>query len=147
MSDMRVSAVPTPHVFTLWPQVRPHLEKAAEYTEGRYEVGDILTAITDYGSQLWIAFTPDNTIKGAVVTNFNVYPRKKYLDLTFIGGDDGPAWKEPMIDILRRWAHDTGCDGVELVGRAGWAKIFKEDGCKLLWHNFELPAADSGLEV
>lgn len=146
MSGMQVSAVPPEHVMNVWSEARPHLEKAAVYTYGRYEVDDILTLLTDYGYQLWIAFDKDKTIKGAVVTGFNQYPRKKYLDLTFIGGEDALSWKEPMLKILQHWAYDTDCDGIESHGRAGWARVFKDDGYRFLWQNYELPVATSGLE-
>jgi hypothetical protein len=147
MSKYMVSAVPREHVFGIWPKVRMHLKRAAEYTYGRYEPEDILNNILEYGHQLWIVFDEGDEIKGALVTSFNVYPRKKYLDLTFLGGEDGPAWKEPMLRTLQHWAHDTGCDGIESIGRLGWEKIFKEDGVKPLWQKFELPVADSGLEA
>lgn len=147
MSEMQVSAVPTPHVFRVWPKVQPFMADAAHYTYGRYEAEDILTSILDYGHQLWIAFDSASTIKGAAVTSFNVYPRKKYLDLTFVGGEEGLTWKDPMLKMLQHWAHDTECDGIESIGRLGWAKIFKNDGYKPLWQKFELPAADSGLEA
>lgn len=144
---MHVSAVPTEHVISVWPKVRPHMEKAAVWTHGRYEVGDILDCLLEGERQLWIVFEDDGEIKGAVVTGFNVYPRKKYLDLTFIGGDDGFSWKEPMLKMLQHWAYDTQCDGIESSGRAGWSRIFKDDGYKLLWQSYELPVASSGLET
>jgi len=141
---MQASMVPTEHVFKCWDEVIPYMEKAAEYTYGRYEVGDILDLITDYDHTLWIAFD-EKQIKGAVVTKFNSYPHKKYLDMVFTGGIDLKEWKEPMLKLLQHWAFDNDCDGIESTGRPGWAKVFAGDGHRVVWHTYELPAATVGL--
>ena len=141
---IQVSLVPPSLVSQVWPQVEEYLKGAADYTHGRYEVDDILTAITDYEHLLWIAFEGAK-IKGAVVTNYTIYPRKKFLCMTFCGGIDLHEWKDPMLKMLQAWAFDSKCDGVEATARLGWAKIFKMDGQKPLWQTFELPAAEVGL--
>ncbi len=136
--------VPREHVTNIWDAVTPHLKKAADYTYGRYEVEDILDCLTDYDYTLWIAFD-DKEIKGAVVTMVSSYPRKKYLDMVFTGGVELEKWKKPMLELLQKWAFDTECDGIESIGRPGWAKIFKSDGHKPLWNTYELPVAKTGL--
>lgn len=141
---MQVSMVPKEHVKGCWDQVKDHLAKAAEYTYGRYEVDDILDAILDYDHVLWIAFDEEG-VKGAVVTNFMHYPKKKYLGMVFCGGIELEKWKEQMLKILQHWAYDNQCDGIESTGRPGWAKIFQNDGHKVVWHTYELPAATAGL--
>jgi len=141
---IKVSMVPPDHVFQCWDKVEKYLEGAAQYTHGRYEVGDILDCITDYDHTLWIAFD-DEEIKGAVVTNIMTYPRKKYLSLVFCGGVELDEWKDDMLKLLQCWAYDNNCDGIEATARPGWLKIFKDDGHKSLWHTFQLPAGDAGI--
>tara|TARA_R110000868_G_scaffold26471_4_gene101826 strand:- start:406 stop:822 length:417 start_codon:yes stop_codon:yes gene_type:complete len=136
--------VPTGEVNKIWEEVKPHLQKAADYTYGRFEVEDIRISITDYDHTLWIAFD-DTGIKGAVVTCVKQYPRKKYLDFTFIGGEDALTWKQPMLKVLQHWAYDNQCDGIESSGRLGWERALKADGYKPLWQTYELPIATSGL--
>ena len=141
---MQVTLVPPEHVLSAWPDAKPHLEKAAEYTYGRYDVEDILSVLTDYDHSLWLAYD-ETGIKGATVTAFKFYPKKKYLDLVFCGGVDGFDWKAEMLRILQHWGYDNQCDGIEASGRVGWSKIFKGDGYKPLFQTFELPVADTGL--
>lgn len=141
---MRVSMVPRQNTSDVWGQVSEYLAAAAEYTHGRYEVDDIYDAIMDYDHTLWIAFDEEG-IKGAVVTNFTHYPKKKYLCMTFCGGVHLDQWKDDMLKLLQCYAHDTHCDGIEATARAGWARIFKHDGYTPLWQTFQLPAADAGL--
>lgn len=144
MRTMQVSMVPKQFVEECWGHVEKYLEGAAEYTHGRYEIADIRDGLLDYDHMLWIAFD-DAGIKGAVVTNFSIYPRKKYLNMMFCGGVQLDQWKAPMLKLLQHWAHDNNCDGVEATARLGWSKIFKNDGHTPLWQTFQLPAADAGL--
>ena len=135
---MQVSMVPTQYLDDCWDKVKPYLERAAEYTYGRYTVDDIYDCIKDYDYHLWVAFEGQE-IKGAVVTNFMVYPRMKTLCMSFCGGTDLKEWKAPMLSLLQRFANDTGCDSIEATARSGWAKIFKNDGYKDNWVTFVLP--------
>ena len=114
------------------------MEKAAKYTYGRYTSDDIYDSVTEHDYQLWVAFDGKD-IKGAVVTNIMVYPKRKLLCMSFCGGHGLKEWKEPMLSLLQRYAKDMGCDGIEATARAGWAKIFQSDGYKQNWVTFELP--------
>ena len=137
MSKYNISLVPVEYVDQVWGTVEPFLKKALKYAVGKYEPEDVYALVVDYGYPLWIAFD-DEGIKGAVITRFVQYPRKKYLFLEFCGGRNGFSWKAPMLDVLRSWAKDNGCDGIEGAGRAGWRKVFEKDGYKPTVQHFEL---------
>lgn len=142
---IQVSLVPREHVDRCWDGVKDFLARAADYTHGRYEVDDIYDAIMDYDHTLWIAFD-EMGFKGAVVTNFINYPKKKYLCMVFCGGEDLKEWKDPMLKLLQCWAHDNHCDGIEATARMGWTKIFKDDGHIPLWQTFQLPSGSEGVK-
>jgi hypothetical protein len=138
MSTMSVSLVPSEYAKDVWPAVKEYVAKAVKLTSGKYEPEDVLDLVVRYKYPLWIAF--DGTdIKGAVITRFIEYPRKKYLFLEFCGGQDGFSWKEPMLSVLRSWAKDNGCDGIEGAGRDGWQKVFEDDGYVPTLRHFEMP--------
>jgi hypothetical protein len=139
-----VSAVPTEYLKQCWPQIEAYMEGAAEYTYGRYTASNIYDRIEEDGYQLWVAFNDENVIRGAVVTNIIAYPQRKLLSMTYCGGEDLVEWKDPMLDLLRKYAAEMGCDGIEAVARKGWAKIFKNDGYKDHWVTFELPLTGVG---
>jgi hypothetical protein len=135
---IEVSLVPKQFIDTCWEQIEPFMQKAAKYTYGRYTSDDIYDSVVEHDHHLWVAF--DKTgIKGAVVTNIIVYPKRKLLAMAFCGGQDLKEWKDPMLNLLQRFAKDMGCDGIESTARAGWAKIFSNDGYKQHWVTFELP--------
>jgi hypothetical protein len=141
---MEVSLVPPQLIDGLWPRIFPHLSKASDYTFGRYEPEDILEFVVSGEAHLWVVFDGEDII-GITVTRFWEYPRKKCLDMVFIGGDEGFSWKDPMLEILQRWARDNGCEVIESSGRPGFARAFKDDGYKMLWQVYELPVTASGI--
>ncbi len=138
MSDISISLVPAEYIDEVWPNVEPYVAKALKYASGKYDPEDVRALVVQYGYPLWIAFN-DKGIKGAVITRFMQYPRKKYLFLEFCGGQDGFSWKAPMLSVLRSWAKDNGCDGIEGAGRDAWQKVFKSDGYKRTLQHFEMP--------
>ena len=135
---IEVSMVPAQYVDQCWSKIEGYIEKAAEYTYGRFTASNIYDLVADGDYQLWVAFNgPD--IKGAVVTNVVTYPQRKLLCMQFCGGEDLVSWKDSMLMLLRRFAKDVGCDGIESTARPGWAKIFQNDGFAAHWVTFELP--------
>lgn len=144
MSDYQITLVPDDRILGAWHIAAPFMERAAEFTYGRFDVDDIFDAVLNNNHHLWLAFN-DNGVKGALVTAIKQYPKKRMLDLAFIGGEDGHSWKDQMLDIMQRWAFDNSCDGIEASARLGWQKIFKDDGYRPLWQTFELPMGEEGL--
>ena len=138
MSNFNISLVPVEYVDQVWPTVEPYVIKALKYASGKYQPEDVRNLVVEYGYPLWVAFD-DEGIKGAVITRFIQYPRKKYLFLEFCGGRDGFSWKAPMLSVLRSWATDNDCDGIEGAGRDGWQKVFEKDGYKPTLRHFEMP--------
>lgn len=137
---MSVSLVPPEMISGLWSNIFPHLSKAAEYTFGRYEPEDIFEFVLNGEGHLWVVFE-DKKIVGITITRFWQYPRKKCLDVLFLGGEDWYDWRNDMFDTLHRWAVDSGCDVIESSGRAGFARVFKDRGYKPMWQVFEFPVA------
>lgn len=138
---IEVSMIPREYLDNCWKKVEGFVEKASEYTYGRYEPSDIYALVADYDNQLWAAFD-GQAFKGVVVTNISTYPRKKMLCMQFCGGEDLSEWKDPMLGLLKKFAKDMNCDGIEAVARPGWAKIFKNDGYRQHWVTFELPIGE-----
>ena len=136
---MEVTLVPAEDVPFVWDKVVPHLDKCIPYTYGRYELADILEVLLFNDHHLWVAFEENGEVHGAVVTQISEYPRKKCLDMVFCGGVKLALWKDEMLATLQDWAHDHGCDCIESNGRAGWGRIFKNDGYKKITQMYELP--------
>ena len=137
---MIISLVPSEHVLDVWPAVADYIQNALEYTRGRYELEDVLERVKNGEFLLWIAFDGER-IKGCVITDMMQYPRKKFLGCPFVTGDEFASWKQPMFEMLQRFARDNNCEGLEATARPGWSRVFKDDGYEAMWQTFQLPAA------
>lgn len=136
---MNVSIVLPEDIDVIWKHIEEYMRGAAKYTNGRYTVEDIYNSITgERFQQLWVAFT-DEKIYGAVITEIMEYPQMKVLVMHFTGGIELPRWKDDMLKLLQLFARDNGCKVIESIGRAGWKKVFKEDGYKSNTMFYELP--------
>ena len=123
----RVSAVPQEHVDLSWSAVGPILGRATDESHGRHSVMSVHDDLVEGRKQLWIAFE-DLDIKGIVVTRVVDYPHRRVLLIQFCAGDGLEEWRGPMLDLLEMYAMDVGCDGLELVGRKGWARMLAQHG-------------------
>jgi len=136
---MIVSAVLPQDIEYVWSHIEDYMRGAAKYTHGRFEVEDIKRCLTtDRIQQLWIAYE-DDKVYGAVITEIMEYPRMRVLVMHFTGGVELPKWKADMLALLQRFARDNGCKTIESIGRAGWKKVFKNDGFKSNTMFYELP--------
>jgi hypothetical protein len=79
--------------------------------------------------QLWVVHE-ENTIYGHVVTEIKEYPRCKMLVVQYCAGepDHMQYVDDEIFDLLDRFAKDTGCSGIEFVGRPGWRKQAEKYG-------------------
>ncbi len=136
---IEVSMVPNGYIDTCWDKVEKFAAKATKYTFGRYTSDDIYDCVKEHDYQMWVAYEPSGEFKGVVITNVVNYPKRKLLAMQFCGGEDLKLWKEPMLELLKKFGRASGCDGIESTGRPGWAKVFKEDGYKATWGTYELP--------
>ena len=103
--------------------VRGFLESALEYTDGKYNVTDILEHVRSGMQVLWVVYNEEKEKAiGCLVTEILVYPRTKALLIFLLGGSDFSEIVT-ILDDLKDYAIGVGCKSLELYGRAGWEKI------------------------
>ena len=134
---INVSLVPAQYVDTCWSKLEGFIKNAAEYTYGRFAAEDLYKLVKADEHQLWVAFEGED-FKSAVITNIVSYPQCRSLCIGFCGGQELETWVTPMLDTLKRYAKDMGCDSIEVFGRPGWSKILKNFGYRNTWVTFEL---------
>ena len=133
---MKVSLIPVEHVNAVWDVVGKLLEPAVAVTNGRYTTYDVYNAIQRQAMTLWVAFD-DGGIHGCQVTQITDYPSKRVLVSVFTAGRKLRSWREPMMDVLMRWARDHDCEAIEGLGREGWVKMMEPYGFKKMLVMFE----------
>lgn len=126
---MKASLVPPGMVSNVIPALLPYLRESEKWARGRATVDDILRFVFTGQMQLWIGHE-ENTIYGHVITEIKEYPQCKMLIVQYCAGEPNHMQyvDDEIFDLLDRFAKDTGCSGVEFVGRPGWRKQAEKYG-------------------
>lgn len=93
------------------PKVRPHLEKMANGSNGRFATEDLVQSIENRDMQLWIALDGAEIIC-ALVTSIRRYPRKAVLCLHGISGRHYKRWAH-YLAWIEEWGRSQGAVAVE----------------------------------
>jgi len=129
--NLEISLVPVGNISPLLPSLLPHLQKSELWTRGRSKVDDILRFLLNGQMQLWVVFcTEEQQIYGHVVTEVKDYPRCKMLQVQYCAMEKNHMQyiDDKMQDLAEKFAKDTGCIGIEFIGRPGWGKHVKKRG-------------------
>jgi hypothetical protein len=123
-----IALVPPNYIQTLWPDVQDQLAKAVARSKGRWTMEMLFTSIVNGQQHIWVAFDKDKKINGVGTTEIMVYPGKRMLSVTFLGGDKFNDWVWDMLDRFQDWAKDNECKGIEATARMGFWEWLKQDG-------------------
>lgn len=113
----------------VWPYVLPYLQSAIDRSGGRISADTVFTSLFHGTHLLWIV-NDDTKIVAALTTRVAKYPLKRMLVVECLGGDGMEEWVSMLDDTLKRFAKDSGLDGIELFGREGWTKALAPYGWK-----------------
>lgn len=100
------------HLATWAAHVRPHLEKMAATSGGRYLFSDILTAIAARKMQLWLVMLgPD--LLAVMVSEIIQYPRAKALRMVGLVGARARLLRSLVRNVEGVARRDLGCNLIE----------------------------------
>lgn len=111
----------------VWWIVEPLLQKAINHTPKFYKTEDILKLVVEGDYQLSVVVNDSNDIIAAIVTEIVQYPQQKVFRLIWCGGERMNEWRQLMTDYIYEGAENIEADGIEIIGRKGWERLFKDD--------------------
>jgi hypothetical protein len=129
--NLEISLVPIGHVSAAIPGLLPYLAESEVWSRGRSKVDDILRFVLNGQMQLWVVFCKEEQkLYGHVITEVKQYPQCKMLVIQYCAGKTNYMQyaEDKMYDVLDSFAKNTGCVGIELIGRPGWGKHVKKRG-------------------
>jgi hypothetical protein len=126
---MQLSLVPHGVIYTVLPQIISFLKVSEEWTRGRSTVDDILSFVLSGRMQLWVVFDDDG-VHGHLITEVKHYPQCKMFVIQYCAMEPHTlaAVEDRMQELAEAYAKETGCAGIEFVGRPGWTKSMKRYG-------------------
>ena len=131
---LSLTRVPLEYVDRYWAQASGMLERAVNESRGRYNLEALYLEIIKGDCHLWVIFEGEDNVVSAFTTQFIYYPLKMNLSVVFLGSDDSLGgfsgmWVDLMPELME-WAKLHGCSAIEVVGRKGWLRVFRELGFK-----------------
>jgi hypothetical protein len=114
------------------PSLMGYLAKSEFWTRGRASVDDIIKFLFTGQMQLWAIFDEEtHQTYGYIITEIKQYPQYKMFIWQYGAGEIGvlEATNGLVFETLEKAAKDSGCDGIEIMGRPGWKREAKRFGC------------------
>jgi hypothetical protein len=125
---LRISSVPQNAVKLVWKDVDRVLNKSVATVKDKSDMIDVLDGVFDGTYALWVVLDEDDNIVAAFTTRLIVYPSRRALALDWVGGTRMKEWADQMIDTMRQYAREVGCEHLEGYGRKGWGRFLEKYG-------------------
>lgn len=105
-----------------WPQAAKHLQPALDHADDGTTLDEVRQQIVDGRSMLWV-YAEDEHLMSAVLSIEN-----NRLYAWLIGGAQIGLWLDTLLEAMRRYAQESGMDGLSAVTRPGIARMLRQRG-------------------
>ena len=129
LSNVEFVYINPDEIISTLPLIQSDLIRGVEQTDC-YALIDIIEELQNE-TMFCILVMVDGEYKATVVFNTNIYPRKKYLNVVIVAGEELELWNTEMNDCLDDLARTLGLDGVSAYCRMGWKKKLRADDMKI----------------
>ena len=141
--EFDISLMPSDRITLVWDDCEKFLQKSCNRSNGRATTKDIFYDCIRNVCSLWIIFDKETlNITGCAITKISQYPTgKRMLNLDHVAGKNMEQWMNNGLDVLKKYAKDNNCNGLEGVGRDGFWHWIKNKNWKrtaiFVEYNFE----------
>ena len=119
--------IPPEQILTWMDRLRPHIQKMADGSGGRYETSDILTCLATGAMQCFVAIEGIDLL-AVMLTEIMNYPRFRAMRCIGISGRDAPRWTHLMTAIERVAKDNFGCTRIEAMLPARLERLLTTGG-------------------
>lgn len=130
--ELNICVVPNGALTRNIPLIYKYLVTAADMTNGRCAVDDIVRFFYTGLFTLWLIYIEETKeVIGFFCLEAKIYPQKKLMCIQHCTTEPGSmkdGFNQKMQDAIEAHAKANGCSGVEFVGRFGWKKYTDELG-------------------
>ena len=125
-SHLEAVLVPADGVEKVWVLAEGFVEAACKTTD-KQTPSSVFDGLIEDKCQLWLVYdVEEGEVISSVITEICCWPSGTWSALiTLCGGLQVNRWA-PLIAKIEDWARSEGCHAVEVLGRKGWARIFRD---------------------
>ncbi len=127
MSNLKLTAIPTPLVEVIWPMALPHIMRVVERAPDEVEIDVMKQALVD-GKEWMVTVSEGDEIIAVNIIKVSVFDTGvRTLYIPIIGGDKLDEWMEPFMNMLHKAAIDLNCTELRGIAcRKGWLRKLKD---------------------
>ena len=112
-----------------WNDVKNWIQNATDQSNGRHTIVSTYRLLKEEKMTMFLICKKE-IIKAAYVVTKVIYPNKNMLCILFCGGSEIIKNLNKIEDFFIQYARDNNCMGLEIIGRKGWVKAFKNSKTK-----------------
>ncbi|MET0063209.1 MAG: hypothetical protein ABW176_13035 [Candidatus Thiodiazotropha endolucinida] len=127
MSDYSVTGVQTGYLDGAYLHIKDVISKVREKGPGCPSFEKVFKSLKEETMQLMLVLE-GTAIKATAITEFENDGEDRILRVVTLQGDGMEDWLNLFISNIEQYAKRENCSHIELVGRKGWQKIFKQNG-------------------
>lgn len=127
-----IISVPDTEVCNYQEIALPFLKLALESSDQRFTAESLLDDTKNRIRQLWIVkdVQSDQYIAAVITMVYTSNSGDKIGEISFAGGKDHAKW-DHFTDSVGTWFKSIGCNFIDIVGRPGWQRLYKDRGFHL----------------
>ncbi|MCG7904417.1 MAG: hypothetical protein JAY60_18570 [Candidatus Thiodiazotropha weberae] len=125
---MGVIGVPVECLDLAYPHVAYAITKVREKQPRCPTPEKVYQALLDKTMQLLLVVQDDQTVKATAVTEIETDGGNKVCRVVALHGEDMSEWFDDLVYHVEQFARQNDCTHLELQGRLGWQKMFKQNG-------------------
>lgn len=115
-----------------WPYAIPFIQSALRHTDHELTLDGIRTELDRQERQLWMVKDQGSYIAAIITMIYTTQSGVKIGDITLAGGRDQHKW-DHFPDIVGQLFKEQGCNFLDIPGRPGWARRYKQRGFRVAY--------------
>jgi len=128
--------IPPEQILVWIDRLRPHIQKMADGSGGRFQTSDILTCLATGAMQCFVAIEGIDLL-AVMLTEIMNYPRFRAMRCIGISGRDAPRWTHLMAAIEKVARENFGCTRIEALVQPGHERLLTTGGWRDSHHLIE----------
>lgn len=116
----------------LWHSIESGIAKALERSNSDFTAERIRQKIDAGHSQLWVIASGEKILAAGTTELVELENGRKLCMVSTLAGEDMAVWDHTW-ETFERFAKESGCDAIQIVGRIGWVRYLRDRGFKQPW--------------